>query len=464
MIRSGPIVALCAFALVMPAALAATTDDAAALRAELDALKADYAGRIGALEARIAQLEAAAQAAPEPPATPPSPPLPSPADPGSSATAFNPSISLILGGHYTGTSRNPETWRITGFMPGGDETGPGERSFDLGESELTLSANVDPYFAATLTAALSGENEIGVEEAFVRSLALPAGLTGKLGRFFSGIGYLNEVHAHAWDFTDQPLVYQAFFGNQLAQDGVQVKWLAPTDLFVEFGLEAGNGAAFPGTRRNRNDFGSAALFAHVGGDLGEATSWRAGAAWLDQRATDRAYDDADALDTPIVNAFTGTARTWVADAVLKWTPGDATRRQLKLQGEYMRRTERGSLAYDVNGPELAGGYRSEQAGWYVQSVYQFSPRWRVGLRYDRLDAGTRAIALVDDGILPVAAFPLLRAANPERASLMVDWNPSEFSRLRAQYSRDDARDDGDRDNQFTLQYLFGIGAHGAHKY
>ena len=89
MIRSGPIVALCAFALVMPAALAATTDDAAALRAELDALKADYAGRIGALEARIAQLEAAAQAAPEPPATPPSPPLPSPADPGSSATAFN---------------------------------------------------------------------------------------------------------------------------------------------------------------------------------------------------------------------------------------------------------------------------------------------------------------------------------------------------------------------------------------
>ena len=28
---------------------------------------------------------------------------------------------------------------------------------------------------------------------------------------------------------------------------------------------------------------------------------------------------------------------------------------------------------------------------------------------------------------------------------MLDWNPSEFSRLRAQYDWDDARDDGERD-------------------
>ena len=47
---------------------------------------------------------------------------------------------------------------------------------------------------------------------------------------------------------------------------------------------------------------------------------------------------------------------------------------------------------------------------------------------------------------------------------MLDWNPSEFSRLRAQYAWDEARDDGERDGQFFLQYLYGIGAHGAHKY
>jgi hypothetical protein len=54
-------------------------------------------------------------------------------------------------------------------------------------------------------------------------------------------------------------------------------------------------------------------------------------------------------------------------------------------------------------------------------------------------------------------------------SLMLDWNPSEFTRLRAQYDLDDARDDGslfsrNGDRVFRLQYLFGIGAHGAHKY
>jgi hypothetical protein len=107
------------------------------------------------------------------------------------------------------------------FLPNGGEIGPGERSFSLGESEMTLAASVDPYFTGQLTVAITGEDEIEVEEAFFRTLALPAGLIAKGGRFFSGFGYLNEVHAHAWDFADQPLVYQAFFSNQRSQDGVR---------------------------------------------------------------------------------------------------------------------------------------------------------------------------------------------------------------------------------------------------
>jgi len=97
--------------------------------------------------------------------------------------------------------------------------------------------------------------------------AKSSGLTLKGGRFFSGFGYLNEFHAHAWDFVDQPLVYQAFFGGQRAQDGLQLKWLAPTDLFLEFGAESGNGEAFPGTRRSANGLNGTTLFAHIGGDV-----------------------------------------------------------------------------------------------------------------------------------------------------------------------------------------------------
>lgn len=460
MTRFQPIVALCALGLTMSPVVVEAADDAATLRAELQALKSDYDARVAALEARLARLEAAASA----PAPVPAPP-PAPTDSRSAATAFNPAISLIIGGSYTDTSRDPADWHIAGFFPSGGETGPGERSFNLGESELTLSANVDPYFSATMTAAITSEDEIAVEEAFFRSLALPSGFTAKGGRFFSGFGYLNEVHAHAWDFVDQPLVYQAFFGGQMAQDGLQLKWLAPTDLFVELGLEAGNGNAFPATRRDRNGISATNLFAHLGGDLGISTSWRAGAAWLDQRAQERAYEDANDLGDPVINTFTGKSRTWVVDAVLKWAPnGDSTRRQLKLQGEYMRREDDGDLVYDADGLDLAGPYRNEQSGWYLQGVYQFRPRWRVGARYDALDSGSPRIALIDDGTLPIGALPMLRSADPDRVSLMLDWSPSEFSRLRAQYSWDGARDSGARDRQLRLQYLIGIGAHGAHKY
>jgi hypothetical protein len=113
---------------------------------------------------------------------------------------------------------------------------------------------------------------------------------------------------------------------------------------------------------------------------------------------------------------------------------------------------------------LNDAYSSDQSGWYLQSVFQFLPRWRVGLRYDALDSGSSNIALVTSGLLSPDAFPILRGADPERVSIMLDWNPSEFSRLRAQYDWDDSRADGDQDRAFRLQYIYGIGAHGAHKY
>ena len=153
------------------------------------------------------------------------------------------------------------------------------------------------------------------------------------------------------------------------------------------------------------------------------------------------------------------------DAVLKWRPyGDVSRRELKLQGEYFSRKENGELAFDTEGLGLSDTYRSKQSVWYVQGIYQFQPRWRAGVRYDSLDSGTPRIGLVQSGALSPESFPALLAGDPERVSLMLDWSPSEFSRLRAQYAWDEARDDGERDGQIRLQYIYGIGAHSAHKY
>jgi len=456
-------IAVAAVAATLLPAAGQAADDVGALRAEIDAIKTEYAQRVGALEARIAQLESAAAttAAATPP--PPEAPPPAAAPPARNSTAFNPAISVILAANFANLSQDPATYHIAGFLPGGDE-GPGKRSFNLGESELSFAASVDPYFMANLTAALNGAGEISVEEAFFRTTSLPAGFSVKGGRFFSGIGYLNEVHAHAWDFIDQPLAYQAFLGGQYAQDGVQLKWLAPTDVFLEFGAETGNGNSFPGTRLTRNGLNGAALFVHVGSDIGDSIGWRAGISWLDQSAEDRAYEDVDSLDRLVTNAFTGTSKTWIVDATLKWKPSDdPLHRGLKLQAEYLQRTEEGSLAYDVTDSNMIGSYHSRQSGWYVQGVYQFLPRWRFGLRYDALDSGNTHIGLIEQGVLTAADFPLLRPGSPSRITTMFDWSLSEFSRLRAQYAWDDARD-AQVDHEFMLQYIFALGAHGAHKF
>ena len=345
--------------------------------------------------------------------------------------------------------------------------GPGSRGLSLAETELVFSANIDPNFRGTLIAALAPDNSISVEEGYIQGIGLSHGLGFKAGRFYSSVGYQNEIHVHAWDFTDAPLASKVFLGNQLADDGVQLKWVAPTDTFVELGVEIGRGLSFPGTNRDKNGVGASNLFAHLGGDIGASTAWRLGLSHLRSTAQNRNYDDLDSFGNPVNNSFDGSSRLWVLDGVLKWSPnGNAGYRNFKLQGEYFRRNEEGTLTYDALAASLGtqtGRLSTRQSGWYLQSVYQFMPQWRVGYRYDRLDAGNMRIGLVDSGALAAADFPILARYNPTRNTLMTDWSPSEFSRIRLQYARDRSRM-GIADNQVFVQYIMSLGAHGAHKF
>jgi hypothetical protein len=457
MLRTTIVAAALAAAFALPAAAFAAEDaDLKAIREEIQSLKEGYESRIRQLEERLQAAEKAPPAAAAPAPRAASGPV--------ASNAFNPAISLIVGGQYNNLQRDPETWRLGGFMPGGDEIGPGSRSFNLGESELTVSASIDPYFSGYFVLAATPENEVEVEEAYVQNSGTLPGVSIKVGRMLSGFGYLNEIHTHAWDFADAPLVHQAFFGGQLKEDGLQARWLAPTPIFTEIGVEAGRGANFPGTERNSNGLNSAMVFAHVGDDVGDSSSYRVGASYRVTKAQDRAFEDSDALGNPVTDAFTGDSKTWGVDFVWKWAPnGNPVERNFKFQAEYLQRREDGDLAFDTAGANLSDGYRSRQSGWYAQGVYQFVPRWRVGLRYDQLDSGSTRIGLVDSGALAAADFPLLAAHDPRRATAMVDFSPSEFSRLRLQFARDEARPD-EADNQVFLQYVMSLGAHGAHKF
>jgi hypothetical protein len=124
------------------------------------------------------------------------------------------------------------------------------------------------------------------------------------------------------------------------------------------------------------------------------------------------------------------------------------------------------LTFDTAAASLGtqtGSFQSAQSGWYAQGVYQFMPMWRAGYRYDRLDSGTVKLGLVDSGALSTADFPIFTPHNATRNTLMFDFSPSEFSRVRLQLASDKSRL-GATDNQLFLQYIVSLGAHGAHKF
>ncbi|MGB5352488.1 MAG: hypothetical protein WBM54_07705 [Woeseia sp.] len=412
------------------------------LRAAVTALRADYEARISELERRLAvaeqnarQANVAAQSA---------------APAAVSQSAFNPAIGIIFGGTAWDFSRAAEGNNIAGFPLGG-EAGPISQGLALGETEIDISANVDDKFTAWLTLPVvieDGEAAVEIEEAWLETTAMPAGFSLRFGRFFSGIGYLNSKHLHSWDFADQPLPYQAFLGDQYIDDGLQMRWIAPTATYLELGSELLRGGRYPASGADNSGFGSYSLFANVGGDVSADSSWLAGISYLDASAIERPSGDED---DPLL--FSGDTSVTGAHFVWKWAPnGNWKQKNLVIQSELMWRNEDGFYTLPGGAP-LA--YDSGQFGWYLQSVYQPFPRWRFGARVDGLSADNPGAAFAGSELDPMNDDPM-------RYSLMADWSNSEFSRLRLQYMRDEAG--LVRGHQWGLQYIYSIGAHGAHSF
>jgi hypothetical protein len=438
--------AVLAISLWQPAQAAPSNPDLAALQQQINALRTDYEARISQLEARLRAAETAA-------ATPAAEPVPDvPFQPieeiviadtplvstAASANASNPGVSVVLNGNYVATSRDPAGARIPGFLLS-DEAGLPGRGLSLGESEVTLAANVDPFLLANLTASFSGDNQVSVEEAFIQTTALPGGLTLKGGRFFSAVGYLNERHAHNWSFIDMPLPYRALLGNQYGDDGVQVRWLAPTPTFLELGAEAFRGDSFPAANGNKNRPGVQTVFARAGADINDNSSWLAAMSYVRSQARDR--------DTG-GDVFNGKDSLAIASFVYKWAPGgNLADRNLTLSGEHFWDQTRG----DLNGVPV----RRDAQGWYAQGVYQFTKGWSFGLRYATLEPGRSPVGLAGSALDGLGR-------KPSTISGLVEYDSSEFGRFRLQYSHDKA--EARANDLLQLQYTVIYGPHAAHRY
>jgi hypothetical protein len=410
-------------------------EQAAAALAAADAARSELEKMKSAMQATQQAQATAAVAAPRESAAP---------NPGgANGNAFNPGIAVILNGDYAHHSVNPDSYVHAGFP---NAAGSGPQGLSLGESEVSFAANIDDKFYGQFTLSYEDDNgKIGtsIEEAYIDTLALPQGFGVRAGRFFSNIGYLNSHHAHTDNFVDRPLAYQAFLADQYGDDGAQLRWVAPLDLFLELGGEVFRGENFPTAGANHSGVGAHTLFAHAGGDVGTENSWLAGVSML--KASTTAADD----------GFSGDNTLYLADATWKWAPNGNTKDGgVTLRSEYFVDRRHGSYsplndAIDLINPVVDQPWIGTRRGVYLESVYRINRTWDVGYRFDKLWAG--------------AGNPFATGFDPVRHSVELTWRNSEFSFFRVQYSHDDPLH-GLTDNAFYLQYDVSLGAHGAHKF
>ena len=459
-----------ALSLGFPMAAEDAAADRKALEEKLRALEAKQEETAKALEALKATLEAAPPAPRS--AGPVEAPGLKPLDLGasgstgqvSSGTSFNPALSVIAEGLYYADDASGDAQAVVAGSDGFAGTPVGEgrglsRGFNLGETEVTFSGAVDPYFDVTAIASF-GADGVEIEEAYARSRSLPAGLAIKLGKFYSDVGYANKQHPHQWDFVDQNLPYEILLGGGLNDAGVQVTWLPKAPVYLLFGVEAFQG-------------GNAGVANAVGSDSNPAFTEKAGPRLFTGFAKvspDIGYSDALQIglfgghsslhqEQSDAQAFEGTAWFAGTDWVFKHdSPEPFGKNDLVFQAEYLYR-DKSLDRVAAEDPGLVGKpSTARQDGFYVQGTWGFAPRFTVSARYDAVGAFVNRI---DQGALGSQEYDASR-----RVSAALTFNPTEFSRLRAQFSRGDAviGGVGQSFSQFFLQCQFSLGVHGAHKF
>jgi hypothetical protein len=392
------------------------------LRKEFEAVRDSYGARLAEIEAKLAKLEPVQTRTPpvQPPVTPTTPPAEAAVPPGATG-AGGPTGSLPVYGGTTALSKifNPDIAVIGNFLGaiGDNDVNPAP-AFEMNEAEATFQAVVDPYARADFFLAFSPEG-VEIEEGFLTFPTLPGGLLAKVGKFKQQFGKTNTLHPHQLPWIDQPLALENLLGGEegLSDSGISVSRLIPNPWIF---LEA-TGEVYQG---------SSGVF---------ASHERSDVSWLGRL---RGYRDI----TEATNLDVGTSFAWGhndigPDFTTRLIGVDATVRYRPLRRAIYRRF--------MGRTELFWSRRAQEEGdvsafgMYASGDYQFARRWFAGARYDWSERAYDS-SLVDKG-----------------PSLLLTFWPSEFSQVRGQYRRTRYAE-GPIANELLFQFLFSIGAHGAH--
>jgi hypothetical protein len=340
----------------------------------------------------------------------------------SNAKLLNPDISLI--GDFVGAA-------------GHNNVSP-SRSLEMHESEVGMQAIIDPY--ARADAFLSfGEEGVNVEEAYITFTSLPAGLLLKVGKMRAEFGKVNTIHNHALQYIDRPLATNNLVGGEDGIDDAGISLTrflpAPKNWFAEGTAQVFRGDSDDVFTANRRQDLSVVGHLRAYRDLNESTNIDLGVSYA------RGHNNSGALASD-PSAF--LTNLYGADATLRWKP---LRRA--IYNAFLFRTELFWSARDQL--SALNAFQTQHAfGMYAHAEYRLNRRWTVGGRFDRSGRAQNA-ALTDTGF----------------SGILTYW-PSEFSQIRGQYRYghlfDTATSQYDNANEFLFQFIFVMGAHGAHPF
>jgi len=394
-----------------------------------------------------------------------------------SQAQFVPDIALILDFSYAQRNLSNENFSslITpAFSRSSIKShGPlnGKNGFNFNYGELVIASTVDPFFDLFTTFHLN-EFEFEIEEAFFNTRNIPWGFQFKAGKFLSSFGRINSQHTHFWDFADQNLIYDNLLGSHgILEKGVQVNWIAPLDTYLLLGAEVlggdnpksfGTSGFQVGTNKLEEVNIPNLLVAFMKSSmdfedltaLGGLSFAQGGTRYISESSSSNTNMHIHSIseNNQIPDNFAGGTRLYGADLTLKYFFDSY--RYISLQTEYLHRSISGN-AYTTASERKA--YSSEQSGLYTQLIWKFNQQWRFGGRYDLMNQNN----IFNNNIR------LDNIGNLSRYSAMIDYNPSEFSRIRLQYNYDQSKylDSNQQPlNEVFLQFNMAIGAHGAHQF
>lgn len=355
-----------------------------------------------------------------------------------------------------GASVGSET--ISAMQGGGHD--PHQIGFNLQNLELTLGGAVDPFFDAQANIVMlfdeAGDTAIEIEEAFLISKRLPAGLQLKAGQYYTEFGRHNPMHPHTWAFIDQPLIVGRTLGaDGLRSQGARMAWLTPLPWYAEViaGVQNAKGTtsdSFIGGGHEHGDEADIAADAEFERAVNGADDFLYSLRLLngvDLTDSVSANLGFSALFGPNSASEDSSSQIYGADLYVKWLADNAQHGYpfVSWHSEYINRLMDVEETHD---DEHVHAYTQKDYGWFSQVSYGFHPGWVAGLRLENVDSN---------------AEEELAASNGQRfrTALNLTWLPTEYSKLRLQYSYDDSQYFGDV-HFLWLQMEFNLGSHAAH--